>query len=178
MAATLYGTHGPDKWSFVHDGILDREPDGTDHTFTIDGRRMQVSISAARPMPYWQCPKHPEIHESRHPYEWAGAWECWGSGFDEERHEAFSFHGVYSTKSRKGVYHVWPIHGGGGEGCPTAREDLQEFFTGKDNSESFLALERAMHHMVRGSGVGGEHHIDCRECWELFRTMRRSCDVG
>jgi hypothetical protein len=161
-----YGTKGPDKWSFVHDGILDSKQDRTDHEFTIDGKKVAVGIIHARPLPFWQCPSHPDIPEG-HDWEWSDAWEFYGVG------DGCYILGVYSVRTRKGVYHCWPIVGI--EGCPEARQDLREFFTAKDSGQAMLALARAMEHMVRGSALGG-YHVDCGECWELFQHMRRSCD--
>jgi hypothetical protein len=166
----VYGTKGPDKWTFIQDGILDRKHDGTDHRFTIDGREVDLVISAGRPLPYWQCPPHPDIDPQRYCYEWSDAWEIEGCGGDGQ-----NFVGIYSLKSRKGVFHFWPLKLKD-ESCPDARQDMWQFFTAKQNSTSLLALKRAMDHMVRGSAVGG-YHVDCEKCWQLFRRLRRTCDL-
>lgn len=174
-ALVLYGKEGPNKYDFIHHGILDDEYEGTRHRFVIDDREFRIKISGGRKIPAWQCPKHPEINESYHGLEWADAWEFWGCGSDDSG--GYHVHGIYSLKTRKGVYHLWTIYCGGGEGCPTARQDLYAFFGNRNNDNSLLALERAMRHMVRGPGIGGEHHIDCKDCWELFRQLRRSCEL-
>jgi hypothetical protein len=164
-----YGTYGPDKWTFIHEGILDRKPDGTDHEFFIDGRKVNIVITAGRRIYDWECPSHPNVDPSRHYYAWTDAWEFSGCG------AGCHIEGIYSPRSRKGVFHFWPIHIAE-DGCLDARRDLQQFFIARNNSEALLALTRAMTHMARGTAVGG-HHVDCQSCWEVFQKFRQARDV-
>lgn len=164
-----YGNKGPDKFTFLMEGILDRTYDGRDHEFTIDGKKVLISITGGRPLPAWQCPSHPEISQDRQPYDWEEAWEFSGYG------DGCAVRGIYSVRSRKGVYHFWKLYVAE-EGCPAAQRDLHLFFAARGNSDALLALTRAMDHMVRGTAAGG-HHVDCAECWELFRTLRNTCEL-
>jgi hypothetical protein len=162
----VYGTGGPDKWEFIHYGVLDDSYDGVRHGFTINGVRMEIRIISARRLLSWQCPPHPDIDSNKHSYQWSDAWEFTGIG------DPGYVMGIYSTRSRKGVYHVWPIKSAGHKECDNTREDLHEFFRAGPNSSALLALTRAMEHMVRGSALGG-YHVDCDDCWQLFRRLRQ-----
>jgi hypothetical protein len=174
---TLYGDRGPDKFDFLWDGILDRNSEGTTHVFRIEGERFIISISGGRQIPTWQCPSHPQIPEG-HDFVWAGAWEFWGSGRSTQGGCGYRVHGIYTPKSRKGVYHLWEIKGPGKEACSAAQSDLLAFFAAPGNSAALLALERAMSHMVRGSAVGGSHHVDCQDCWTAFHGLRHTVIAG
>ncbi len=172
--STSFGDKGPDKYTFLFEGLLDRTYDGRNHEFVINGRKMDVCIRGGRQIPSWQCPNIPGIAEGRVEYEWADAWEFSGYAYDERG--VHGVQGIYSPKSRRGVYHLWLMQVPKGDGCPDARQDLHAFFANRDNDQALLALERAMRHMVRGTAVGG-HHIDCEECWELFRALRQTCEL-
>lgn len=162
----LYGNGGPDKWDFIHQGVLDRRHNGTPHTFTIGGKKTDMRIVAARQIPSWQCPPHPDINPEQRSYLWSEAWEFSGVG------DLGRILGIYSTTSRRGVYHVWPIRLVDPKSCKDSRMDIFRFFTDVTNSEALMALTRAMEHMVRGSALGG-YHVDCEECWDVFKQLRQ-----
>lgn len=170
----LYGTKGPDKWSFLMDGVLDPQA-GRDnarfHEFTIEGRPWQISIENARPIPAWQCPPHPAIELGRHDHDWSEAWEF--TGIVSGGHHVLA---IYSPWSRKGVFLFWDIRLAGHMDCTDCRQDIHTFFAVKGNSDALLALTRAMEHMVRGSALGG-YHVDCVDCWGLFRQLRQSVEL-
>jgi hypothetical protein len=175
-AEVLYGTKGPDKWSFQMEGILDRTYDGRYHEFTIDGKEARIAIKDGRPLAAWQCPPHPAINPDRHDYEWSEAWEFSGVGSIVGIGQGYEVLAIYSPRSRKGVFHFWPIALAGHQDCSGCRRDLHQFFADRTNSVALLAMTRAMEHMVRGSALGG-YHVDCEPCWGLFRDLRRSCEL-
>ena len=175
-ADVCYGDKGPDKWAFQMEGVLDEKYEGRDHEFTVDGKKMKITICDARRLPSWQCPTHPQIDPDRQDYEWAEAWEFHGVGHVQGVGQGCHVLGIYSPRSRKGVFHFWPIALAGHLDCSGCRRDLHQFFADRTNSVALLALTRAMEHMVRGSALGG-YRVDCEPCWDLFKQLRQSCEL-
>jgi hypothetical protein len=170
---TMYITGGPGKYEFFRQGVEDAcsEPHGLDFKLEVH-YEVRMRIRGVRQMPSWQCPRlPPDLSTGSDERDWRDAWEFTGCvpGY------GIGALGIYDVHTRKGIAHLWQASMDD-YGCAGARRDLHTFFATMSGRAAMLALERAMSHMTRGSSVGC-YHIDCRECWELFRELRRSCDL-
>ncbi len=172
---TCFITKGPSKFDFFHRGLFNRSDAArwTGLDFQLAGLyEVRVGIQSARQLESWLCPELPsELSCGDSERDWQDAWEFTGY----VPGEGIPVRGIYDVHTRKGVVHLWQAHVDD-YGCVGAKHDLHMYFANGDNTVALLALERATKHMARGSVVGG-HHVDCKECWELFKELRRSCEL-